>query len=97
MKFNPKVGDLVYFRWDDHCSYSHAGWKPISGMLRELGGAICETTGFVIEITPASITTAGSLCMQKDQDDDCSQISTRLRRTITGGKIIKRFPRPKDV
>jgi len=96
MKFNPKVGDLVYMRWDDHCSYSSMGWKEINKIKEELvPHSICETVGFVLDVTPTTITTASSIAFN-DGGDDCSQMATRLRRCLVRGKVIARFPRPKD-
>jgi hypothetical protein len=98
MKFSPKIGDLIYVRWDDHCSYTYGGWTPLSDVKEKLvPRSICETVGFVIDVTPTTITTSSSLAFQSDGDDSAGQISTRLRHCITHGKVIKRFPRPKDV
>lgn len=90
-KFNPKVGDLVYFEWEDHCSYSGCSWTPINKIGKMLTGSFCETTGFVIEITPNHITTVAHITKNDDGDPDGSHVATRLRRAITKGQIIKRF------
>jgi hypothetical protein len=92
-KFNPKVGDLVYFEWEDHCSYRGCEWEPIRNIPKMLTGSFCETTGFVVEVTPNHITTVAHITKndEDDGDHDGSQISTRLRRAIIRGKVIKRF------
>lgn len=93
-RFNPKVGDLVYLQWDDHCSYATTGWKPMNDIGFTLSASICETVGFVIHITPDTITTCASVAFN-DEGDDANQIATRLRRDLRHGKIIKRFKRPR--
>jgi hypothetical protein len=96
-RFNPKVGDLVYMRWDDHCSYTNKGWQAMSSVKDTLvPRSICETVGFVVDVTPAAVTTSASLSFQSDGDDNVGQVSTRLRNNITHAKVIARFPRPKD-
>ncbi len=48
--FNPKVGDLVYFLWEDHCTYDGKGWLDIKEQIvGALTPSICETVGFVVE------------------------------------------------
>jgi hypothetical protein len=93
MKFNPKVGDLVYFRWEDHCSYRGSAWEKIKGLPARLTGSLCETTGFVIAISKDHITTVAHVTVNKEDegDDDGSQLATRLRRAIISGTIIQRF------
>jgi hypothetical protein len=90
-RFNPKVGDLVYFRWEDHCSYRGCEWETIKDIPARMSGSFCETTGFVIEVTRDHITTVAHVTVNYDGDEDGSQIATRLRRAIVHGKIIKRF------
>ena len=92
MKFSPKIGDLVYFKWEDSCSYYDAKWQPLEDVERVLMPSFCETTGFVIAISSNFITTCAHVTLNDDRSDkDGSHIATRLRRTITEGKIIKRF------
>lgn len=93
MRFSPKVGDLVYYRWEDHCSYSYAGWQKIKEIPSKLTGSLCETTGFVADITRDHITTVAHVTVnpENEGDDDGSQLSTRMRKAIISGKIIKRF------
>ena len=92
MKFNPKVGDLVYFRWEDSCSYHGCAWEPIKKIPERLTGSFCETTGFVIDITRDCITTVAHVTVNEDGgDNDGSHVATRLRRAIIQGMIIKRF------
>lgn len=92
-KFNPKVGDLVYIRWEDHCSYHGSQWERVAGISEQLNTAsICETVGFVVHITPQAITTVASITVNRHEDgEDGSHIATRLRKAIVQGKIIKRF------
>ncbi len=94
-KFDPKVGDLVYFRWEDHCSYHGSGWRPMSEILELLNPtpSINETTGFVIHVSRHTITTVASVTTNRypDGDEDGSHVATRIRRDIVEGKIIKRF------
>lgn len=92
-RFNPKVGDLVYFKWEDHCSYRGCAWEPIKSLASRLTGSFCETTGFVIEVTRDHITTVAHTTVNPEDEggDDGSQLATRLRRAIVCGKIIKRF------
>lgn len=92
-KFNPKVGDLVYYRWEDHCSYHSSAWQSIKSIGRRLTGSMCETTGFVVDITKDHITTVAHITIndEDDGDPDGSQVATRLRRAIIQGTIIKRF------
>ena len=94
-KFNPKVGDLVYFEWEDHCSYHGSDWRRINSIAERLTGSFCETTGFVIDITPNHITTVAHVTKNDEDngDNDGAHVATRLRRAITRGKIIKRFGR----
>lgn len=89
MKFSPKVGDLIYIRWRDHCTVRAVGWKP----MEEIEGepVDCETVGFVAVINPEAITVVGSVTREDDQDTMGAVICTRLRNCITHGKIIKRF------
>jgi hypothetical protein len=89
-RFNPKVGDLVYIRWDDHCSYHGSAWRPIKEIADAMTGSECETVGFVLHISPECITMAANVTIN-DDEPDCSQVATRLRRAIVRGKIIKRF------
>ena len=91
MKFNPKLGDLVYFQWEDHCSYYHAGWEPVSDLRDRLSGSTCETVGFVVALSKSHLTTAANIAQPANTNPDASQISTRLRRTIMKGAILKRF------
>lgn len=93
IKFNPKVGDLVYFRWEDHCSYHGSAWRPIKEIGEMLTGSLCETVGFVIHITRHHITTVSHITVNPEDgaDNDGSHVATRLRRAIIHGKIIKRF------
>ncbi len=93
MRFNPKVGDLIYFRWEDHCSYDGCGWQPIKSLGKRLTGSFCETTGFVIDITKDHITTVAHITVnpKADEDNDGSHVATRLRRAIIQGVILKRF------
>jgi hypothetical protein len=92
-KFSPKVGDLVYIQWNDHCSYDGAGWKPIRDIGKRLTASVCETAGFVIDITPECITTVASVTVNdtNGEDADGAHVATRLRKAIVLGKIIKRF------
>lgn len=91
-RFNPKVGDLVYMRWEDHCSYHGSAWRPISEIKELLTASMCETTGFVIDITSECITTVASVTVNKGREgEDGSHLATRLRKAIVNGKIIKRF------
>lgn len=94
-KFSPKVGDLVYFRWEDHCSYDRSGWQRLDTISERLTGSLCETVGFVVEITRGHITTVAHITINEadGKDNDGSQLATRLRRAIISGKIIKRFPK----
>lgn len=93
-RFTPKVGDLVYFRWMDHCSYHGSAWRPLSeikALLDELP-SLCETTGFVIGITRDTITTVAHVTTNGGNDgEDGSHVATRMRNAIVSGKIIKRF------
>lgn len=91
MKFNPKIGDLVYFQWDDHCSYSGSAWRLVSEIGNALTGTVCETAGVVVDITPKWITTVASITVDEDGKHDGSQVATRMRRAILQGRIIKRF------
>lgn len=93
MKFNPKVGDLVYIRWDDHCSYHGSAWRPIGEIAEALTGSACETVGFVLHISKECITTAANVTINSDgtNSEDCSHVATRLRRAITKGRVIERF------
>jgi hypothetical protein len=94
MKFNPKVGDLVYFRWEDSCSYHGSAWTPLSKIGAGLTSSVCETTGFVIDITRDCITTVANITVNDESDGgehDGSHVATRLRRAIIQGTIIKRF------
>lgn len=92
-RFNPKIGDLVYFRWEDHCSYHGCAWEPIKSIGNRLTGSFCETTGFVIDITRDHITTVAHITVNEEDGgaNDGSHVATRLRRAIIQGKIIKRF------
>lgn len=91
-KFAPKLGDLVYFQWEDHCSYNGSAWQPVSTINQRLTGSMCETTGFVVGVTRDHITTVAHVTVNDgDTDADGSQVATRLRRAIVNGKIIKRF------
>lgn len=92
-RFNPKVGDLVYFKWEDHCSYNGCEWQPIKYVGKRLTGSFCETVGFVVDITRDHITTMASVTVNEEDegDDGGAQVATRLRRAIVSGKIIKRF------
>jgi hypothetical protein len=91
-RFSPKVGDLVYFRWEDHCSYHGSAWEPIKKIPKLLTGSFCETVGFVVEITRTHITTVANITVNEDgYDGDGSHIATRMRRAILNGTIIKRF------
>jgi hypothetical protein len=91
-KFNPKIGDLVYFVWEDHCSYYGCAWEHLGDIGKRLTGSHCETAGFVIDITPGHITTVANITKNKDGvGEDGSQVATRLRKAIVSGKIIKRF------
>lgn len=93
LKFDPKVGDLVYFRWEDHCSYRDAMWRPIHDIVRGgLTGSYCETAGFVVDVSRTHITTCANMTVNDDDmGEDGSQTATRLRKTISHGKVIKRF------
>ena len=93
VRFNPKVGDLVYFRWEDHCSYHGSAWRPIRDIGKQLMGSFCETVGFVINITRDHITTVAHVTVNEEDggDNDGSHVATRLRRAIICGQIIKRF------
>jgi hypothetical protein len=93
VRFNPKVGDLVYIRWEDHCSYHGSAWEPVNTIPKRLTGSFCETVGFVIDITRNHITTVANVSLNEEDggDADGSHIATRLRRAIISGKIIKRF------
>ena len=92
VKFNPKIGDLVYMQWADHCSYHGGAWTPIKKIGVRFDGSLCETTGFVIDITRACITTVANITVNKhDEGEDGSHVATRLRNAIVQGKIIKRF------
>lgn len=90
-RFAPSVGDLVYFRWEDHCSYRGSEWRDLANIRERLVGSLCETTGFVINITRDHITTVASITVNDDGGSDGSHVATRLRRAIVNGKIIKRF------
>lgn len=91
-KFSPKPGDLVYFEWEDHCSYNGSEWQPLDANFgRRLTGSLCQTTGFVVDITRDHITTVASITVNDDGVPDGAQVATRLRRAITRGMIIKRF------
>jgi hypothetical protein len=93
-KFNPKVGDLVYFRWLDHCTYDGKGWLDIKEkIIGHLSPSVCETVGFVVEIDRNNITTVAHIAKDyfDDKDEDGSHVATRLRSCIIDGKIIKRF------
>lgn len=90
--FAPKVGDLVYFRWDDHCSYHGCAWTPSSEIGKRLTASNCETVGFVVDLTRECITTVAHVTVNdEDNEPDVAQVATRLRKTITHWKIIKRF------
>lgn len=93
-KFEPMVGDLVYFQWLDHCTYDGKGWLDIKEkIVGHLTPSVCETTGFVVEITKNTITTVAHIAKDYDDnmDEDGSHVATRLRNCITKGVIIKRF------
>lgn len=91
-KFNPKIGDLVYMRWADHCSYHGSAWEPINDIPARMSPSLCETTGFVIQVTPNCITTVAHVTINKHSDgEDGSHIATRLRSAIVSGRIITRF------
>jgi hypothetical protein len=89
MKFAPKVGDLIYIRWRDHCTVRDVAWRR----LDEIDDAeiYCETVGFVAVITREAITVVGSVTSEDGTDTLGSVICIRLRNCITHGKIIKRF------
>lgn len=93
MRFSPEVGDLVYFRWEDHCSYTGSRWTRLSEIGKGLTSSSCETVGFVIDITRECITTVAHITVNDTpgEEADGSHVATRLRKTITHGKIIKRF------
>lgn len=90
-KFTPKVGDLIYIQWEDHCSYHGSAWEPVSGIGKRLTPSLCETTGFVIEVTRECITTVANITVNDDGEPDGSHVATRLRKAIVHGKIIQRF------
>ena len=90
-KFNPSVGDLVYIVWNDHCSYHGSAWESIKAIPMRLTSSRCETAGFVIDVTPDTITTVANITSNGDGDEDGSHIATRMRSAIVNGKIIKRF------
>jgi hypothetical protein len=92
-RFNPRVGDLVYFRWEDHCSYEGSAWRRVKHIGAMLTGSICETTGFVIDITRDHITTVAHITVNEEggEGEDGSHVATRLRRAIISGKVIQRF------
>lgn len=91
-RFTPKIGDLIYIKWEDHCSYDGSGWRHIKSIAKGLTGNMCETVGFVIDMTPEHITTVAHISKDDDGGDyDGSHVATRLRRAIVRGKIIKRF------
>jgi hypothetical protein len=89
-RFAPKVGDLVYFEWEDHCSYDHPGWMDAATIVEKVikeAENLCEQTGFVIHIDGKRITTVASLT----DNHHGAHVATRMRRTITRGRILKRF------
>ena len=91
-RFAPKVGDLVYMRWEDHCSYRGCAWEPITSIPERMTPSLCETTGFVVQVTRKTITTVAHVTVNKhDEGEDGSHIATRMRNAIVSGKIIKRF------
>ena len=90
-RFNPKKGDLVYFKWEDHCSYHGSAWTSISKIGERLTGSFCETVGFVVDITSQHLTTVAHITDNDDGEPDGSQVATRLRRAIIKGTILKRF------
>ena len=94
IKFDPKVGDLVYVLWEDHCTYDGKGWLDIKEkIVGALTPSICETVGFVVEVTPKTITTVAHIARDYEdkEDEDGSHVATRLRSCILKGRIIKRF------
>lgn len=91
-KFSPKLLDLVYFQWEDHCSYHGSEWTRIDQIGKRLTGSMNETVGFVVDITKDHITTVAHIGINdEDRIPDGSQVATRLRRAITNGRILKRF------
>ena len=90
VKFNPKIGDLVYFRWLDHCTYRDASWlRAAEDIVMNIDPNVYETVGFVVNVTPTYITLMTTIGI--DEDPEGSQVCTRLRSAITQGKILKRF------
>lgn len=85
-KFTPKVGNLVYFVWQDHCSQYGAGWRRSGDdAYPDNKPSECHTTGFVVKMDKDCITTAASW----DGVDAYSQFATRLRRDIIKGRVIR--------
>ncbi len=90
-QFDPKVGDLVYIRWADHCSYHGSAWTPLSKIGKRLTYSECETVGFVVDTTKECITTVAHITVNDDGEADGSHVATRLRKAILRGMILKRF------
>lgn len=90
-RFSPEIGDLVYMRWADHCSYVGSAWTPLSKIGSCLTYSECETVGFVVDITNECITTVAHITVNDDGEADGSHVATRLRKAILQGRIIKRF------
>jgi len=89
MRFAPKVGDLIYIRWRDHCTAGAVGWQHFDEI--EGDPVDCETVGFVAVINPEAITVMATVSREDGADTMGSVAMTRLRNCITHGKIIKRF------